>query len=95
MRTKLFALICVLTLVCFSGIAVGAGKGTVFYLSPNQFDEFQTTASKLIAKHVTDAGYECKELVAGNEDIALQLNQLDDAITQKHWALRSEHSQSS
>jgi len=87
MRTKLFALICLLCLVCFSGIAVGAGKGTVYYLSPNQFDEFQTTASKLIAKHVTDAGYECKELVAGNEDIALQLNQLDDAITQKPKAI--------
>jgi ribose transport system substrate-binding protein len=87
MRTKLFALICVLSLVCFLGIAAGAGKGTVFYLSPNQFDEFQTTASKLLAKYITDAGYECKELVAGNEDIALQLNQLDDAITQKPKAI--------
>ena len=87
MKTKLLCLICVLSLVFFVSLAGAADKGTVFYLSPNQFDEFQTTASKLVAKYVTDAGYECKELVAGNEDIALQLNQLDDAITQKPKAI--------
>lgn len=87
MKTKLFCLICVLSLVFFVSLAGAADKGTVFYLSPNQFDEFQTTASKLVAKYVTEAGYECKELVAGTEDIALQLNQLDDAITQKPKAI--------
>jgi ribose transport system substrate-binding protein len=87
MRTKLLCLICALSLVSFASLAGAAEKGTVFYLSPNQFDEFQTTASKLIAKHVTEAGYACKELVAGNEDVALQLNQLDDAITQKPKAI--------
>jgi len=87
MRRKLLCLICALSLVSFASLAGAADKGTVFYLSPNQFDEFQTTASKLIAKHVTEAGYECKELVAGNEDVALQLNQLDDAITQEPKAI--------
>jgi len=69
------------------GFQAYAQKGLVFYLSPNQFDEFQTTASKLIAKYVTAAGYECRELVAGNEDVTLQLNQLDNAITQKPKAI--------
>jgi ribose transport system substrate-binding protein len=87
MKTKLLLLICVLSVVWFSAFAGAADKGQVFYLSPNQFDEFQTTASKLIAKYVTDAGYECKELVAGNEDVSLQLNQLDNAITQKPKAI--------
>jgi len=87
MRTKLLLLVCVLSLVFFSTSAGAAGKGQIFYLSPNQFDEFQTTASKLLAKYVRNVGYECKELVAGNEDIALQLNQLDDAITQKPKAI--------
>jgi ribose transport system substrate-binding protein len=88
MKTKLLSLICVLMLACFlAPPGWGADKGQVFYLSPNQFDEFQTTASKLIAKYVTDAGYQCKELVAGNEDVSLQLNQLDNAITQKPKAI--------
>ena len=87
MKTKLFCLISVLSLAFLVSFAGAADKGTVFYLSPNQFDEFQTTASKLLAKYVTDAGYECKELVAGNEDVSLQLNQLDNAITQKPKAI--------
>ncbi len=65
----------------------GEGKGTVYYLSPNQFDEFQTTASRLLAKYVENAGYEFKELVAGSEDVALQLNQLDNVMTQKPKAI--------
>jgi ribose transport system substrate-binding protein len=36
---------------------------------------------------VAAAGYECRELVAGNEDVTLQLNQLDNAITQKPKAI--------
>jgi ribose transport system substrate-binding protein len=82
-RIVLF-LVLALGLLCFQAYAQ---KGLVFYLSPNQFDEFQTTASKLMAKYVTAAGYECRELVAGNEDVTLQLNQLDTAITQKPKAI--------
>ena len=81
----LLFLVIVLGLLCFQAYAQKGGL--IFYLSPNQFDEFQTTASKLIAKYVTAAGYECRELVAGNEDVTLQLNQLDNAITQKPKAI--------
>ena len=66
------------------------GGGLVFYLSPNQFDEFQTTASVLIRKYVEEAGYELREMVAQSgqaEDVTLQLSQLDDAITQNPKAI--------
>lgn len=62
-------------------------KGTVYYLSPNQFDEFQTTASKLIGGYVAEEGYKYEELVAGNEDVTLQLNQLDNVIALKPEAI--------
>jgi len=87
MKTKLFCLICVVSLLSLPSFAGAGDKGTVYYLSPNQFDEFQTTASTLLAQHITKAGYTCKQMVAGNEDVALQLNQLDDAITQKPKAI--------
>ena len=92
--TKLACVLCIFTVVGFAAFAGGspatAGKGLVFYLSPNQFDEFQTTASKLIRKYVEDAGYELNEMVAQSgqsEDVALQLNQLDNAITQNPKAI--------
>lgn len=86
------ALAILLCLPAFAGggtEAAGAptAGGVVFYLAPNQFDEFQTTASKMIKKYVEEAGYECRQLVAGNEDVSLQLNQLDNAITQKPKAI--------
>jgi len=92
---KILCLFCVLLMMCFSAFAGGgkekpAGKGLVFYLSPNQFDEFQTTASKLIQEYVEGAGYELREMVAQSgqaEDVALQLSQLDDAITQNPVAV--------
>ena len=92
---KILCLFCVLLLMCFSAFARGGtekpdGKGLVFYLSPNQFDEFQTTASKLIRDYVEGAGYELREMVAQSgqsEDVALQLSQLDDAITQNPVAI--------
>ena len=92
--TKLVCVLCIFIMVGFVAFAAGskekAGKGLVFYLSPNQFDEFQTTASMLIRKYVEDAGYELKEMVAQSgqaEDVALQLSQLDDAITQNPEAI--------
>ena len=42
MKKKLLVLFCVLTLACLlTTPGWGADKGTVFYLAPNQFDEFQ------------------------------------------------------
>jgi ribose transport system substrate-binding protein len=92
---KVAYLLCVFLLVGASVFAGGgkgkeAEKGLVFYLSPNQFDEFQTTASKLIRKYVEEAGYELKEMVAQSgqaEDVALQLSQLEDAMTQNPAAI--------
>jgi ribose transport system substrate-binding protein len=94
-HVKLLCLLCIILMVGFTAFAGKpkekvAGKGLVYYLSPNQFDEFQTTASKLIRKYVKDAGYEIKEMVAvsgQSEDVALQLSQLDDAITQNPKAI--------
>jgi ribose transport system substrate-binding protein len=91
---KLACVLCIFVMLGSVAFAAGsdetAGKGLVFYLSPNQFDEFQTTASKLIRKYVEDAGYELKEMVAQSgqaEDVALQLSQLDNAITQNPKAI--------
>ena len=79
-RAKLLCVLCLFIMVGLVAFAAGskegAGKGLVFYLSPNQFDEFQTTASKLIRKYVEDAGYELKEMVAQSgqaEDVALHV----------------------
>ncbi len=87
-------LLCVIGLVSVSVFiivgqekAVAQDKGLVIYLSPNQFDEFQTTASMLLRQYVEAAGYEHREMVAGNEDISLQLNHLDNALTQNPKAI--------
>jgi ribose transport system substrate-binding protein len=60
--------------------ALGQDKGVVYYLAPNQFDEMQTTAAASIKQLVEEAGYECRVLVAGAEDITLQIDQLETAI---------------
>jgi len=80
---------CVCLILFLGGIAFAERKEesvedekVIYYLSPNQFDEFQTTASKLLKNAIEKAGYEFRELVAGNEDVTLQLNQMDNAITQ-------------
>ncbi|MBD3307562.1 substrate-binding domain-containing protein [candidate division KSB3 bacterium] len=78
---------CVISAFGWPGTGEAQDKGLVFYLSPNQFDEFQTTASMLMGKYVQEAGYEYRELVAGNEDVSLQLNQLENAITQNPKAI--------
>jgi len=95
---------CILLVLFFIGFVAFAGgakeaekvekpaksKGLVFYLSPNQFDEFQTTASMLLRKYVEKAGYELREMVAQigqAEDVTLQLNQLENAVTQNPKAI--------
>ena len=98
-RCKCICLLCVFLMVGVFALAGGPKekegvKGLVFYLSPNQFDEFQTTASKLIRKYVEEAGFELREMVAQSgqaEDVALQLSQLDDAITQNPKAIIIAH----
>ncbi len=89
--------LCLLCIICLVSVSVftiagqekaaAQDKGLVIYLSPNQFDEFQTTASMLLRQYVEAAGYEHRESVAGNEDISLQLNHMDNAITQNPVAI--------
>lgn len=77
-----------LLIIALFGLAVvGQSKGQVYYLAPNQFDEMQTTAAAAIEQFVEEAGYECTVVVAGNEDVALQINQLEDVITQNPVAI--------
>jgi len=62
-------------------------KGTIYYLCPNQFDEMQTNASKSITESLENIGYTCNVVTAGNEDASLQMNQIENAITQKPLAI--------
>lgn len=70
-----------------TGMAVAQDKGLVYYLSPNQFDEMQTAATEMIKDAVVGAGYRFRTVSAGNEDVSLQLNQMDTAISQKPVAI--------
>lgn len=80
--TILFFLILVATTV-----TAADGKGLVYYLCPNQFDEMQTSAAVMIKDAVERAGYTCKVMSAANEDANLQMNQFDDAISQNPKAI--------
>ena len=62
---RFLCLLCVICLVSVSAFTIvsqekafAESKGLVFYLSPNQFDEFQTTASTLLRKYVEAAIYQ-------------------------------------
>ncbi|HBY56398.1 MAG TPA: sugar ABC transporter substrate-binding protein [Candidatus Atribacteria bacterium] len=88
MRKKLAISLLSISLIMLLGISVIASdKGVVYYLSPNQFDEMQTAASNMIKDAVEGAGYTCRIMVAGNEDSNLQMNQLENAITQDPVAI--------
>jgi len=77
-----------LLLLLFSTSAIFAqSKGVIYYLSPNQFDEMQTAATVMLKEAVEAAGYTCRTVTAGNEDVSLQLNQLDNAISQNPAAI--------
>jgi len=86
-KKLLISLLSVLLLTLMVGGGLASDKGVVYYLSPNQFDEMQTSASKMIQDAVERAGYSCKVMVAGNEDSNLQMNQLENAITQDPVAI--------
>lgn len=82
-----FSVLSILLIMSIGITGFAADKGVVYYLSPNQFDEMQTAASDLVQDAVERAGYTCKIMVAGNEDSNLQMNQLENAITQKPAAI--------
>lgn len=80
------SIFCIL-LVLFSGMAIAANKGLIYYLAPCMHDEMQTTAAKMIKEAVEAAGYNCRVLTAGQEDASLQLDQLENAISQNPKAI--------
>lgn len=87
---KLFIIISIVSvfLLAFSATTVMANeKGLVYYLCPNQFDEMQTAAASMVKSSLEDAGYTCKVMTAGNEDVNLQMNQIENAITQNPKAI--------
>ncbi|OQX57360.1 hypothetical protein B5M50_05915 [candidate division KSB1 bacterium 4484_219] len=86
MKGKLLVMLALV--IGLAGLLGYAGdKGTVYYLAPNQFDEMQTTAAAWIQKLVEEVGYKCVVMVAGSEDVSLQINQMEDAITQHPAAI--------
>jgi len=74
-------------LILMTTIVMANEKGLVYYLCPNQFDEMQTAAAAMVRSSLEDAGYTCKVMTAGNEDVNLQMNQVENAITQNPKAI--------
>jgi ribose transport system substrate-binding protein len=62
------------------------GKGTVYYLAPTLFDEFQTESMRYIETTFGSIGYKVTTLDAQNR-ADLQLNQLDNVIIFKPAAV--------
>lgn len=74
-------------LILVTTMVMADKKGLVYYLCPNQFDEMQTAAAAMVKDSLEDAGYTCKVMTAGNEDVNLQMNQIENAITQNPVAI--------
>jgi len=87
---KKIALIITLLLVIatlLSGCAQAGGKSkVVYYMAPGLFDEFQAGTNQMMLKFGKEGGYEVRALNAGNTS-ATQVNQMDDAISQKPRAI--------
>ena len=79
--------LCVLLLMLSTTMIAAKNKGIIYYLAPCMHDEVQTTAATMIKDAVEEAGYTCRVLTAGQEDASLQLNQLDNAISQNPKAI--------
>jgi ribose transport system substrate-binding protein len=87
---KRISLIITLLLVATT-LLTGCAKGSssskvVYYMAPGLFDEFQAGTNKMMLQFGKEAGYEVRALNAGNTS-ATQVNQIDDAITQKPHAI--------
>jgi ribose transport system substrate-binding protein len=80
------SIVLVLALLAVATIAMGAGqkekqKGMLYYLAPNQMDEFQSGTTRYVQKFGKELGYEVRALNADNR-AQVQMEQLDDAIGQ-------------
>jgi len=58
----------------------------VYYMAPGLFDEFQAGTNKMMLQFGKEGGYEVRALNADNKS-AIQVNQMDDAISQKPRAI--------
>lgn len=76
----------VLTATILYGEAPAADKGTIYYLAPTFFDEFQTESMHSIEATFATLGYQVKTLDAQNR-ADVQLNQFDDVILLKPRAV--------
>ncbi len=80
------AAIAVLAIAVAGGAAHAQDKGTIYYLAPVLFDEFQDEAKKAIEQSLATLGYKVITLDAQNKADE-QLNQLDNALTQNPAAI--------
>lgn len=64
----------------------GSTSKVVYYMAPGLFDEFQAGTNKMMLQFGKEGGYEVRALNAGNTS-ATQVNQMDDAISQKPRAI--------
>ena len=70
---------CAIVALVTGGAYAADSRGTVFYLAPTLFDEFQTEAMNSIKAVFGSIGYEVRTLDGQNRS-DVQLNQLDDII---------------
>lgn len=80
------AMVAALAVLAGSAVAQAQDKGTVYYLAPVLFDEFQDEAKKAIELAVGSLGYKVVTLDAQNKADE-QLNQLDNTIALKPAAI--------
>ncbi len=68
------------------GSSDASKHGVVYYLAPTLMDEFQTASNLKMAAVAKEQGYELRSLNANNK-ASTQVNQMDDAISQKPKAI--------
>src|SRR5690554_4265198 len=87
-RRKLLGLIAALVTVAVLGPRAVAAeeKGTIYYLAPTLFDEFQVETKNVIEQLFAELGYSVVTLDA-QQRADLQNSQMDDAILQSPKAI--------
>jgi len=86
-RISLVITLIIVAVTLLSGCAkAGNSSKVVYYMAPGLFDEFQAGTNKMMLQFGKEGGYEVRALNAGNTS-ATQVNQIDDAISQKPRAI--------
>jgi ribose transport system substrate-binding protein len=78
--------VAVVAIAASATLAMAQSKGKIVYLVPTLLDEFQTGSIDAITNFMKEVGYEVVSLDGQNRS-DLQLNQIDDTITQKPAAV--------